>query len=118
MTNTIGKIFSITSFGSSHGKALGAVIDGCPANLELSEEDIQRKFGFFVNALKYGTPPHGGLAFGLDRLTMILSGTDDIRDVIAFPKNLSAVCPMTNAPMPVDSKQLEDLGIKVEKGDK
>lgn len=86
--------------------------------LGFSEEDIQRKFGFFVNALKYGTPPHGGLAFGLDRLTMILSGTDDIRDVIAFPKNLSAVCPMTNAPMPVDSKQLEDLGIKVEKGDK
>ncbi|MBO8427202.1 MAG: aspartate--tRNA ligase [Firmicutes bacterium] len=81
--------------------------------LGFSEEDIQRKFGFFVDALKYGTPPHGGLAFGLDRLTMILSGTDNIRDVIAFPKNLSAVCPMTNAPRPVDDAQLKELGIKV-----
>ena len=81
--------------------------------LGFTNEDISRKFGFFVEALKYGTPPHGGLAFGLDRLTMILSGTDNIRDVIAFPKNLSAVCPMSNAPRPVDDKQLEDLGIKV-----
>lgn len=81
--------------------------------LGFTNEDISRKFGFFVEALKYGTPPHGGLAFGLDRLTMILSETDNIRDVIAFPKNLSAVCPMSNAPRPVDDKQLEDLGIKV-----
>lgn len=81
--------------------------------LGFTNEDISRKFGFFVESLKYGTPPHGGLAFGLDRLTMILSGTDNIRDVIAFPKNLSAVCPMSNAPRPVDDKQLEDLGIKV-----
>ena len=81
--------------------------------LGFTNEDISRKFEFFVEALKYGTPPHGGLAFGLDRLTMILSGTDNIRDVIAFPKNLSAVCPMSNAPRPVDDKQLEDLGIKV-----
>ena len=81
--------------------------------LGFTNEDISRKFGFFVEALKYGTPPHGGLAFGLDRLTMILSGTDNIRDVITFPKNLSAVCPMSNAPRPVDDKQLEDLGIKV-----
>lgn len=81
--------------------------------LGFTNEDISRKFGFFVEALKYGTPPHGGLAFGLDRLTMILSGTDNIRDVIVFPKNLSAVCPMSNAPRPVDDKQLEDLGIKV-----
>lgn len=81
--------------------------------LGFTQEDINRKFGFFVDALKYGTPPHGGLAFGLDRLTMILSGTDNIRDVIAFPKNLSAVCPMSNAPMPVDDAQLEELGIKV-----
>ena len=78
-----------------------------------TEEDIQRKFGFFVNSLKYGTPPHGGLAFGLDRWAMILGGTDNIRDVIAFPKNLSAVCPMSNAPLQVDDAQLEDLGIQV-----
>ena len=81
--------------------------------LGFTDEDIKRKFGFFVDALKYGTPPHGGLAFGLDRLTMILSGTDNIRDVIAFPKNLSAVCPMTNAPRPVDEDQLKELGIKL-----
>ena len=81
--------------------------------LGFTEEDIRRKFGFFVDALKYGTPPHGGLAFGLDRLTMILSGTDNIRDVIAFPKNLSAVCPMSQAPKPVDEAQLKDLGIAV-----
>lgn len=81
--------------------------------LGFTEEDIKRKFGFFVDAFQYGTPPHGGAAFGLDRLTMIISETDNIRDVIAFPKNLSAVCPMSNAPMPVDEQQLKDLGIKV-----
>ena len=81
--------------------------------LGFTEEDIQRKFGFFVNSLKYGTPPHGGLAFGLDRWAMILGGTDNIRDVIAFPKNLSAVCPMSNAPLRVDEAQLEDLGIQI-----
>lgn len=81
--------------------------------LGVSNEDIEKKFGWFVEALKYGTPPHGGLAFGLDRLTMILSGTDNIRDVIAFPKNLSAVCPMTNAPRPVSEEQLKELGLKI-----
>ncbi len=88
--------------------------------LGFSEADIQNKFGFFVEALKYGTPPHGGFACGLDRLAMILSETDNIRDVIAFlrdviafPKNLSAVCPVTNAPLSVDESQLKDLGIKV-----
>lgn len=81
--------------------------------LGLSDEDIANKFGFFVNAFQYGTPPHGGAAFGLDRLTMILSGTENIRDVIAFPKNLNAVCPMSNAPYKVDPQQLKDLGIEV-----
>ena len=81
--------------------------------LGFTEKDIQNKFGFFVEALKYGTPPHGGLAFGLDRLTMILSKTDNIRDVIAFPKNLNAVCPVTNAPLKVDEEQLSTLGIKI-----
>lgn len=85
--------------------------------LGVSDEDIEKKFGWFVNALKFGTPPHGGLAFGLDRLTMILSGTDNIRDVIAFPKNLSAVCPMTNAPRPVTDAQLKELGLKVEESE-
>lgn len=80
----------------------------------LSDADIKSKFGFFIDAFNYGTPPHGGMAFGLDRLAMILSGTNNIRDVIAFPKNLSAVCPMSNAPQSVDKMQLKDLHIKVE----
>ncbi len=83
--------------------------------LGLTEEEINAKFGYFIKALEYGTPPHGGGAFGLDRLTMILSNTDNIRDVIAFPKNLSATCPMSNAPMKVDEQQLIDLGIQVRK---
>ena len=81
--------------------------------LGFTKEDIARKFGFFVDALKYGTPPHGGLAFGLDRLAMILSETENIRDVIAFPKNLSAMCPMSKAPGLVDEQQLIDLGIEI-----
>ena len=81
--------------------------------LELSEEDIKNKFGFFVEALKYGTPPHGGLALGLDRLTMLLSGTDNIREVIAFPKTASASCLMSECPNTVSDKQLDELGIKV-----
>ena len=83
--------------------------------LGFTEEDIQRKFGFFVESLKYGTPPHGGFALGLDRLAMILSGTDNIRDVIAFPKNLAAVDPVSNAPYEVDKEQLDKLGIEVVK---
>ena len=83
--------------------------------LGFSEEDIQRKFGWFVESLKYGTPPHGGMAFGLERLTMVLCETNNIRDVIAFPKNLSAVCPVTNAPVNVDDDQLAELGIKIVK---
>ena len=82
--------------------------------LGLSDEDIQKKFGYFVDALQYGTPPHAGMAFGLDRLAMILGGTDNIRDVIAFPKNLAAVDPMTNAPTSVTEAQLKELGLKVE----
>ena len=79
--------------------------------LGLSDEEVQNKFGYFVNALQYGTPPHAGMAFGLDRLAMILGGTENIRDVIAFPKNLAGVCPMSGAPTPVTKKQLDDLGI-------
>ena len=81
--------------------------------LELSEEDIKEKFGFFVDALKFGTPPHGGFALGLDRLTMILAGTENIRDVIAFPKTTSSNDLMSDAPIVVSTKKLEELGIKV-----
>ena len=81
--------------------------------LGLSDEEVEKKFGYFVNALKYGTPPHAGMAFGLDRLAMILGGTDNIRDVIAFPKNLAGVDPMSMAPTEVTPQQLEDLGIVI-----
>ena len=83
--------------------------------LGLSDEEIKERFGYFVDALQYGTPPHAGMAFGLDRLAMILGGTDNIRDVIAFPKNLAAVDPMTNAPTNVTQAQLDELGIKFDK---
>ena len=81
--------------------------------LGLSDEEVEKKFGYFVNALKYGTPPHAGMAFGLDRLAMILGGTDNIRDVIAFPKNLAGVDPMSMAPTEVTQQQLDDLGIVI-----
>ena len=81
--------------------------------LELSDKDINEKFGFFVEALKYGCPPHGGFALGLDRLTMLLSKTDNIRDVIAFPKTSSATDLMCDCPNIVDKKQLDELGISI-----
>lgn len=82
--------------------------------LGFSNEDIERKFGFFANALKYGTPPHGGLAFGLDRLCMIISGNNSIKDVIAFPKIQTATCVMSEAPNKVDDNQLKELSVKVD----
>lgn len=84
--------------------------------LGLSEKEIEYLFGFFIEALKYGTPPHGGIAFGLDRLTMILTGTDDIRDVIAFPKNLKGASLMSGEPSKVSNLQLDELYIKINTG--
>jgi len=84
--------------------------------LGFTEEEARAKFGFFVDALKYGTPPHGGMAFGLDRLVMLVCETENIRDVIAFPKTASASCLMSEAPNVVDEKQLKELHIKLDLG--
>ena len=83
--------------------------------LGISSDEANEKFGFLLDALEYGCPPHGGIAFGLDRIVMLMAECDSIRDVIAFPKTQTASCLLTAAPASASSKQLRELGIKLSK---
>ncbi|HEX7028298.1 MAG TPA: amino acid--tRNA ligase-related protein, partial [Gammaproteobacteria bacterium] len=83
--------------------------------LGIGPDEAEQKFGFLLDALKYGAPPHGGIAFGLDRMIMLMSGAISIRDVMAFPKTQSASCPLTEAPAEIADAQLKELSIRIKK---
>ena len=93
-----------------HNKAMQAAVFEI---LDISKVEAEEKFGFLLQALEYGCPPHGGIAFGLDRMVMLMAGAKSIRDVIAFPKTQTANCPLTNAPGEVSTEQLKETGIRL-----
>lgn len=93
-----------------HSRAMQAAVFKL---LDISDEEADEKFGFLLKALEYGCPPHGGIAFGLDRIVMLMAGAESIRDVIAFPKTQTASCPLTNAPSEVSAEQLKETGIRL-----
>jgi len=119
--------------GESLSRAYDMVLNGCELGggsvrihdtdmqqsvlkiLGISDEEAEDKFGFLLNALKYGCPPHAGLAFGLDRMIMLMTGASSIRDVMAFPKTQTAACPLTSAPSEVSAAQLKELNIRIRK---
>ena len=116
--------------GAARARAYDVIMDGVElggGSIRIHDPEVQRRmfaalgidgaeaearFGFFLEAFRYGVPPHGGIALGLDRMVMLMAGRDSIRDVIAFPKTTSATCLMTRAPSAVDARQLAELGLK------